>query len=240
MEQELKNLGLSDNEVKVYLATLKSGSTSVSRIAGITGLPRTTIYDNFKSLIQKGIVSTYKKDKKFHFEAIPPKIFVDQLREKEKIMKQLMPQLSKIAKTHVNKPVATIYEGKKGILSLLEEIYSEKELLVFGSAEKSKEIFSHLPENFARRRADLGIKMKAILERSEEAIFRITDSKISKYTEVRFLKDIKFLPSVTFIFGNKVAVITLKNELIGLKIEDKNVNQTQKILFEMMWKNAKA
>ena len=58
MEEILKDFGLSDNETTVYLALLKIGNSTANRVAEITGLKRSTTYDNLNLLASKGIVST--------------------------------------------------------------------------------------------------------------------------------------------------------------------------------------
>ena len=55
-EEALKEFGLNDREVKVYLALLKIGTSSVHSIAEKTGIIRTTVYDIIKSLIEKFII----------------------------------------------------------------------------------------------------------------------------------------------------------------------------------------
>jgi sugar-specific transcriptional regulator TrmB len=239
MENELKQFGLSDKEVKVYLATLKLGSAPVVRITKATGIARATIYDTLNSLISKGLVKSFKKEKKMYYDAIRPKIILEQQKQKELIIKKILPQLESVAGKYVEKPTVEVFEGKKGVQALLEEVYDEKELLVYGSAKKSAAAFKHLPENFARKRISRNIKLRAVLEHSKEAIFRITDPDIKKITKVKFLNKMQDIPTVTFIFGKKIAILTLERELVGIKIEDPSVNTTQRVIFESFWNLAK-
>ena len=237
--KELKHFGLSDKEIKVYLTTLKLGGAPVVRILKSTGIARSTIYDILNTLITKGLIKSYKKDKKLYFDAIRPRVILEQQKEKEKIFRNILPQLEKLAGTIVEKPSVEIFEGKKGVLALLEEVYGARELWVYGSAKKSAEVLKHLPENFARKRAEKKVMMKAILERSKQAFFRIEDSSVKEYTKIRFLDKMGNLPSVTFIYGKQVAILTLEKELVGVKISDLSINKTQRVLFEILWELAK-
>ena len=56
----LKQLGLIDNEIKVYLLLLRRGPSLASDVAEETNLHRTHAYDILKSLIEKSIVSLDK------------------------------------------------------------------------------------------------------------------------------------------------------------------------------------
>ncbi|HLD03834.1 MAG TPA: helix-turn-helix domain-containing protein [Candidatus Dojkabacteria bacterium] len=54
--QALKKFGLSENEIRVYLETLKKDELSPYQIAKSTGIPRTTVYDVLMSLSLKNLV----------------------------------------------------------------------------------------------------------------------------------------------------------------------------------------
>ncbi|HYF04717.1 MAG TPA: helix-turn-helix domain-containing protein, partial [Patescibacteria group bacterium] len=53
----LKELGLSDKEISVYLAVLKHGKISPAKAAIVTGLKRTTVYSVAKDLVKKGLMA---------------------------------------------------------------------------------------------------------------------------------------------------------------------------------------
>ncbi|MEK6847432.1 MAG: helix-turn-helix domain-containing protein [Nanoarchaeota archaeon] len=240
MEHELKSLGLKENEIKVYLTVLRLRGNSVTRISELAGIPRPTTYDTLHTLIEKGLISTYKKDKKSYFSAVAPEELLSQLKEKESIAKKILPELKKLIGTIEKRPSVEVYEGKKGVVSMLNEVYKEKELLIYGSAKRSQEILGHLPENFARRRVELKIRVRAILEESKEAFLRVNDPQLKKVTSVRFVDWMKNLPTVTFIYGENIAILSMEKELVGITIQDENVNKTQRILFENLWKQAKS
>ena len=46
LSNALKEYGLSDNEIKVYITLIKTGESTVQNIAKNSNLPRTTIYQN--------------------------------------------------------------------------------------------------------------------------------------------------------------------------------------------------
>ena len=53
----LKQIGLTENEIQVYLTLLKIGSSGVSTIAEHSGLYRPYVYDTLERLQEKGLVS---------------------------------------------------------------------------------------------------------------------------------------------------------------------------------------
>ena len=59
-----------------------------------------------------------------------------------------------------------------------------------------------------------------------------------KYVDIRFIKE--KLPTTKIIYGNKLAILTFEKEnSIGIIIENKDVSDAERKLFELMWKNAK-
>jgi len=56
LEEKLKALGLSDNEIKVYLCVLENTKITPALVARKTGVSRPTAYGVGKSLAEKGFI----------------------------------------------------------------------------------------------------------------------------------------------------------------------------------------
>ena len=95
----LREFGLSENEIKIYIALIKAGETTAQSIAKNADIPRTTAYHLLEGLIQKGLVSFIVKESKKYFQATNPKKLVSILEEKKKLMQEIMPQLMDISNT---------------------------------------------------------------------------------------------------------------------------------------------
>ena len=72
MELELRKLGLTEKEVRVYLAGLELGPSSVQKIAEMAKITRPTSYEIIKKLEQKGLFAKTTQNKKRHFSAQSP------------------------------------------------------------------------------------------------------------------------------------------------------------------------
>ena len=57
MEDILKSIGLSEREIKVYLALLELGQTTVGPVATKTRIQHPKIYQTLEKLIDKGLVN---------------------------------------------------------------------------------------------------------------------------------------------------------------------------------------
>src|SRR5579872_3888651 len=99
----LKNYGLNDKEIAVYLALIDLGPSPVRVIGQKAGVNRGTTYDILKELMQQGLVTYYHKRTKQYFAAEPPETIIhaleskqDQLEQIKKEVKQSLPELQSI------------------------------------------------------------------------------------------------------------------------------------------------
>jgi len=239
MEQELKEFGLTDKEIKVYIACLKLGTALVQDIAKKAGTYRTYTYEILKSLKEKGLVSYVIKSGKQYFEVAEPEKLLNILKEKEQKIQKLMPQLETLYKSAVEKPKIEIYEGKQGIKTVIDDlIKTGKDILVYGSTKKQLSLLHFYFPNYIRRRIKAKIKIKVLTEHSKETEeLRKKDKK--ELRETRFWPKGIDPPTTTNIYGNKVAILSLEKELLGIIIESENIAKTQRIVFDLLWKTAK-
>lgn len=121
-------------------------------------------------------------------------------------------------------------------MKLFEEILDNtKELKVLGSQGNALEKIGYHPEKFRLKRLANKIKIKQILEISEES------KKIEEdeYTEVKFLKSFGESREGTFIFGDYVYHLILQYEISAIKIHSKDHANAMRIMFDELWEHAK-
>ena len=71
--QILNDMGLSENESKVYFMALSLGPTTILKLSQASELKRTTVYSVVESLKQKGLINTQVNGFKKKFVAEDPK-----------------------------------------------------------------------------------------------------------------------------------------------------------------------
>ena len=72
IENELKKLGLSEKEIKVYLALLELGEAAVQKISQKSKVNRATTYVILEGLAKKNLVSEIEKKGKTLYGAQDP------------------------------------------------------------------------------------------------------------------------------------------------------------------------
>lgn len=127
MELELRKLGLSEKEVRVYLAGLELGPNSVQNIAKEAGLTRPTAYEIIKKLEDKKLFLKTKQRGKRLFRAQSPEsilgILRTQKREIEEKEREFIRIIATLEAKYSKEEGVRVFKGKESLRSL-EEIIS--------------------------------------------------------------------------------------------------------------------
>ena len=232
----LEQIGLTKNQSIVYLSLLKLGSSSAQNIIKESGMHRSRVYDSLERLEDLGLVSYVVKDFKKYFQAAAPEKLLDYVDEKKEIVNQLIPELKKLEGMKKEEINASIYKGKEGIKTIQSEMLKEgKEVFVLGAKGM---IFKELPyfiPNFEKERIKKKIKFTLIYDKKEVKEFEkdIVKRKLFEGKSFPYGFESK---SVVNIFGNKVAIVLWKDYPSGFLIENKDVADSFRKWFEMMYK----
>ncbi|HDI82417.1 MAG TPA: TrmB family transcriptional regulator [candidate division WOR-3 bacterium] len=70
--KQMMELGMSENEAKIYMALLMKRELTAMEIHEFTGIPRTKVYEITKKLILKGMCIEKKMGKKKMYQAVDP------------------------------------------------------------------------------------------------------------------------------------------------------------------------
>ncbi|MFH1175066.1 MAG: helix-turn-helix domain-containing protein [archaeon] len=236
MYDELKDFGLSDTEISIYTTLLKTGSSTANRTAKITGIKRTTTYDNLALLMNKGIVSTVMKGKVNFYIAADPQKIIRLLEDRRERIKKIIPELQTLKGTVRETTGVTFFEGKKGVITVLNDIIDEKkELWFYGSRKKALHALQHYPENFIQKRAEHGIPLRAVLAEEDRGDPAYNDKKIYALSSLKFLKKLNNMTTNVFMYGDKVAFMTSGENLVGIIVKNEDVVKQQREIFNILW-----
>ncbi|PIN93105.1 hypothetical protein COU61_01055 [Candidatus Pacearchaeota archaeon CG10_big_fil_rev_8_21_14_0_10_35_13] len=247
---ELQNIGLTKGEVKIYEALLELGETTRTELAKKSGISPSKIYDVANRLLEKGIITSVKKNGIIHFSPADPSRINDYLDKKEeelledkKSVKELLPMLlSKYNNTKEKSDVEVFY-GWEGLRTAYDDIIktleSGDEGYVFGASlgQNSKQadlFFSQYYEKVKRA----GFKVKIIFNEDVRGNNdRTKYYTISKKHEVRYLHQ-ETLAEVNIYDNTVLLVLLLKNPLV-IRISSKEAYDSYKKYFDSLWKQAK-
>lgn len=236
----LKDIGLSEKEAVVYMASLSLNSGNVAEISQAAGIKRTTVYSILESLKQRGLIRTDMQGWKAVFVAEHPEkleLIVDQMRSE---VRKNLPEFSSLYNLHSSGAFIRYYEGiesVKGVyLDLLKEISPHDDYLIIGDLHKWLEQDHDFFLEFMKRRAKLDINIRIL---DQESVI----AREHKRIERNFNEKIKILPpnfkisTNMVIVPHKVVINQLTPPIMAMVIENESIVQMNRELFEMIWKS---
>ncbi|MFA6257444.1 MAG: helix-turn-helix domain-containing protein [Candidatus Paceibacterota bacterium] len=245
----LKNFGLSEKEIAVYLALIELGSSSVRTISQKAKINRGTTYDILKSLINLGIISYYNKESKQYFIAERPETLLavidkkqEELKEVKENIEENLPLFKTIFEKQGGKPVVKLYEGLIGIRHILEDVLKsmdrvkDKTYYVYSSSTVRKNVHQAM-KDFSKKRIRRKIKVKTIALGEGGDTVGLDERKWMELPNMKGQENLRSTYEIIY-GGNKVAHISLDNaeNPVGVVIENQEIYHTQKLIFEYNWK----
>jgi sugar-specific transcriptional regulator TrmB len=249
--KKMQNLGLQENEAKVYLALLELGRGTVSEISRIAKLNRTTAYDILERLALYGLSNRVAGKKKIYV-AEPPHRLKQYLENKKRAAERrlaeldgLLPGLVSLYKTDL-KPVIKIGEGKEEMSHIYNHaLDAEGTIYSILNLKGYAEIFDLLGKEQSAERAKRGIKENVLAIDSTmarewyEGAYK-GRTKQKRLTTYKWIKadEKKFPVGELNVFDDKVIVMLSKpDENIAFEIQSQSFADFLKIVFEMTWNN---
>ncbi len=232
LKEKLSQAGLTRNESKVYLELLKTLELSANEISKKVSLDRTLTYSLLNNLIEKGLISYIIKENKKFFKAENPENLLNQIRKKEFLIKDLIIDLNKIQKQNPISYEIKVLEGKEGLRTLFGLIFKNKHFLSFGGTGRAYEqLYEIQAMAKALKKGEYSGKM--ILQE------KYRDHEVTKQSIIKSRYSNVNAEATTVIFGNYVSIHLAKEKPKILLIKNKDIAESYKNYFKVLWKIAK-
>jgi sugar-specific transcriptional regulator TrmB len=240
----LQEVGLTKNEVIIYKLLLQIGSTTVGPLAKKSEIHRSKVYDALHRLVLKGFVSYKVQANRKYFQAQDPESLVSSMKERMERVESILPELKILQSTLSERQEAQVFEGYKGLKSVFDnqinQLKEGDEILVFGARsgyESAPDTWKAYFANLNKRRIKKKIKYKIIFNDEIKNNLLVKEFQNSVLSEVRFIKQ-KTLAGVN-IHGGNVGIIVWKEKPFAFLITSKEVSDSFREYFKVLWKTAK-
>ena len=243
----LKEAGLTDGEIKVYVALLELGSSTTGKIIEKSGAARSFVPNILERLMQKGLASFITKEKTKYYQAAEPKKILQYIEEKEKLLKENKKQVENILpelelKKQLNKDSqVNIYKGFRGITTAHEHTYNKlkkgEEYFYLGVYPEQEEYFHAYWQKDHRKRAKIGIKCRLLFNKGTKKE-TIKNRSSFKGCDARYMP-IDIQTPAWFLGYKDTTVIGLQKKSIAIEIIDMDIADSFKAYFDAFWKNSK-
>lgn len=237
INETLSQFGLTHKKNKVYLASLELGAGTTIEIAKKAGIKRTTCYDVLLELEKDGLIYETTKNKKRFFVAEDPEKIQRDLKRKEVVFSEILPELKSIYNVKGVKPKIRFYEARVGLLEVYDDtLRYSGEILAFASVDSVNVLGFDWANEYLKKRVEKGIHYKGIIAKSKLIEERFLPENQNQLRSSKLINGQKYpFSNEIMIYGHqKVAIVSAK-DLIGVIIESSEIYHTQKSIFNLLW-----
>lgn len=239
LEPVLKAAGLNPKEAEVYESILRSGKETPASLLKKVQLKRGDLYNVLRGLEKRKLIYSLPNTKKLTFVVSDPGTIEQAVRANERGLEEAKERLSFLYSLYnlgIGKPGVRFTQGLEGIKELFNDTLTAKtEILSYADVDGW---IKHLPKYmvwYAAERRRRKIKERAIIPDTPAARQYMGDYN-KEFTAIKFVPHQKFKFSLEMnIYDNKVVYVTFDEPFIGVLIEDKNIADTQRAIFEFGW-----
>ncbi|MBI3626985.1 hypothetical protein HY224_02990 [Candidatus Uhrbacteria bacterium] len=233
----LQGLGMHENKIKTYLACLELSAATASQIASQAQLQRTTVYEILKDLQSEGLISSTPKGHGTMFTAEPPEQLKAMLKEKEKQVEKILPDLKSRFNVSIAKPRVRFYEGVTGVRAVYADTLTSRSKILralLSIADIYEFVGKDWFHQYTAQRIALGAKLLVIRPESRE-VAGVFPSSTKDNREVRYPPKGTEFALTQYVYDNKVALISTAQEGYGMIIESEEYFKMQLNLFNTLW-----
>ncbi|HLD79543.1 MAG TPA: helix-turn-helix domain-containing protein [Candidatus Nanoarchaeia archaeon] len=239
----LKGLGLTDNEVKVYLSVLRLGACSGTEIRKNTKISNSQVYAALDTLIEKGLISYEKRASGRRYTALDPSVIKTILEKRNKVLEDSIPYLKSLQNRNISSTDTAIFEGlhgfKNAMLNLAEECPNNEIIYIIGfsnQAYKNKQLADILRDvnKISKQKKH---KFKMILDNRENKFFEQRSKE--GFSEIKFMQRGFKSPAAIDIFKDFVYILLWDEHPYAIRIKNKNIAEGFRTYFDFLWNIAK-
>ena len=235
----LHQLGLSNKEADVYLASLRLGEASAQEIAHAARIERTTTASILERLAEEGFVSVQRRGRKRAYWIEDPHILVEKQRARLEIAEALSGQLHAEYHSADKRPTAEVFETKEAIVNLMLKIIEQApkggEILTFDtpSARHYQAVLSdELFHAHSRQKVKKGIRTRSLIPHGQHA--EIRSEALAHNVQVRVMPNgLRFEVSL-WVAGTSVVLFS-GTHLFAVRITHRHMAESLRSLFQFLW-----
>jgi predicted transcriptional regulator len=238
----LKKIGLSDGEIKVYNALLDIGVSSINKIHEKVGVDRRNIYDILNKLIERGLVSYIEENNKRVFKITNPEKILSYIEEKKSNLNQIkeevstiIPHIQEIYNSKKNDISAEIFKGPEGLKAVWDDMLNYDAIYWIGSGMYVPDTFPAYWNDWNKRRIKRKVKSFHLFINEKWQDYLNFPVKNMCTAAKHLPKEFSGSPTVTVIYGDKVAQMLFGEYINMFVIESKELAENYKKYHKYLW-----
>ena len=240
LKTTLEAVGLSEKESKIYLVLLELKEALPGLIAKKADVKRPTTYLILEQLVKRGLASKIKKGAYYYFQPVNPNSLLEDQYNKYTQLEKALPELLHLHSLYAVKPQVSFFEGKDGIIRIMEDTLKTKtELLCWADASLATgTLLRDYYPSYIKTKVKRGIWLRGIFSYDKTSL-KLKKTGGSQLREVHLIPKEKFpFKNEINIYDDKISIVSHRDHM-GVIIENKNIADTQRSIFNFAFEYAK-
>jgi sugar-specific transcriptional regulator TrmB len=239
VDETLQNLGIDEKQIKVYLAALELGKSSIQELSSKSGIKRTSIYNFLEEMKKNDLLLEIKNKNGTWLMPQDPKYLLQKAQTQVKQISAILPNLVNLFNQPSNKPKVTYFQGRRDLERAYDDLINAGET-TYGFSDYEK-MFKAVDNKFLWeipvRRTEKKIPFYCIAK--DDATGRMVKTKDKEHLrETKLVKNIQLDTEIN-IYGNKVMMLSFHSPFAGVIIQDRAISQSIKSIWKIMWDGLK-
>jgi sugar-specific transcriptional regulator TrmB len=243
----LKQLGLSEEQARIYLLLLEQSGLEARKISLKNGISRTLCYKILDDMINLGVI--YREDSigkvAQFFASSPSKLneIINKQKEQLNILEASFNAISGALNSEWNRtwgrPSISIYEGVEGIQKIYDGILNSntKQIYVISSPLDKDDEVKEIIRNQIIKQARRGIKTKAItpLHDGFASATRIEEDEKHLIQRKKIDQSTLPIPAQIIISNDTVSITNFKDNINNFILHSPKAAESLRLVFELLW-----
>ena len=247
-EKILREIGLTDSEIRIYLALLRNGPLTKTSIVKASRVSGSKLYEVIDKLVNKGLASITVKNGVRNFDAASPLKIKEYLERKktdiehsEADLEEILPQLNRLKQTDFITPDVTVFFGWDGLSTVYEEelamIKKGTAVYIIGASKGNREErFERFFSKYGKKAFLKDLNISIIFNTQAKEYAKNIESNLGKTYNKRFL--FQKTPTEITIINTTTIITIMHEEPTVIRIKNKETADSFKQYFSELWKNA--
>ncbi|HLD06990.1 MAG TPA: helix-turn-helix domain-containing protein [Candidatus Nanoarchaeia archaeon] len=233
VQEALRKIGLTEEEIGIYLLLLRKGSSKATLLSKDLGAARTTVYRFLASLHDKGLVGENIQDNVKYFSAVDPRRIPEIIEERAEELREKIPELTSLQGRDLGRAKVELYRGKEGMKTVMRDVLRSGAPYTFiGEVGK---YFSEIPIfvlQWLRKIEKARIRGRLLCPADQHF-------KVAKTEEYRILPRELISGISTWTYGDKTALFIWSEPFFVVLVENEAVTRSNRKTFTYLWNTAK-
>ncbi|MFA6214570.1 MAG: helix-turn-helix domain-containing protein [Candidatus Micrarchaeia archaeon] len=228
----LQELGLTQNEARLYFLLLKCGKAKATDLAARSGMHRRVVYDTLVQLEKKGMAGIAEVGGVKTFTPSPPSSLLSFLDEKRDAMEGILPSLSRVFEAE-KATSASVMHGRQAVKTIVEDILALRaDYCVYYGQMQIHDALPKFIRIFYAKKKKLGIKSRMILLDTAQARER---GAMIPLSENKFIDPSAPSPGVWWTYADRLALVLWHEEPTVILIKDEHLAKTFRQTFDRLF-----